>query len=375
MGVTGRTYDIISADSHVVEPPDLWEKWLEKKHQDKAPKLIKDEDGGDAWLYTPDGQPAPLGLVCCVGVAHENMRWTGFSYGENIHPSVHDGKSRLEILDIDGVDAEFLYPPQRAVMTWMGFEDADIHLAGLQAYNRWLQESFCAADPARLFGIYQIPNLGIETAAAEIKRAKDLGFRGVVIGMWPTGNKQLTTADDPFWAAAVELEMPVSIHFRLASQGTGHVPSVGAVGAVGAVAGMCDMPLLILDLVFSGVFDRFPKLQMVGVETGVGWIPHMAEMMDDRYWRNRGHAKWGLKKLPSQYTKENWTSTFIIDRIGVAIRHAVGLDRMCWSTDFPHHGNDWPYSRRSIDEHFVNVPEDERRMIVADNAAKLYGLI
>ena len=79
--------------------------------------------------------------------------------------------------------------------------DSEIHLAGLDAYNRWLSEGFCAADPARLFGVYQIPNLGVETAVAELKKAKDMGYRGAVIGMWPSGKQQLTGEDDPFWAA------------------------------------------------------------------------------------------------------------------------------------------------------------------------------
>ena len=375
MAPTGRSYEVISADSHVVEPPTLWEDWLPKKYLDYAPKLVKDEDGGDAWIYQEGMAPAPLGLVACVGIEKEDMKWTGLSYGDNVHPSVYDGTARLEVLDTDGVDAEFLYPPQRAVGCFMKNPDSEIHLAGLDAYNRWLSEGFCAADPDRLFGVYQIPNLGVETAVAELKKAKDMGYRGAVIGMWPTGSQQLTGEDDPFWAAAEDLEMPISIHFRLASQGAGHIASKGGALATGAVAGIADFPVLMVDLIFDGVFDRFPGLKMVGVEVGVGWIPHAAEMMDDRYWRNRGHAKWGLKKLPSQYVKDNWLATFIVDRIGIEMRHAVGLKNMSWSTDFPHHGNDYPYSRQTIEQHFVNVPEAEKRRIVCDNAAELYGLV
>src|SRR5689334_2097202 len=115
---TGYNYKIISGDSHTIEPPDLWTKWLEKKYQDKAPKLVKDEEGGDAWLYEPTGKPEPLGLVTRVGGNFEELKWTGSKYGGNIHPGCHDGKERLKLLDMDGIDAECLYPPQRAMNTF-----------------------------------------------------------------------------------------------------------------------------------------------------------------------------------------------------------------------------------------------------------------
>ena len=371
---TGRSYDLISSDSHIVEPPDLWEKWLPAKYRDQAPKLVKDSEGGDAWLYEPDGVPRPLGLVTCVGIPRDQMKWTGFSYGKNIHPSVHDGKERLAILDIDGVDAEFLYPPQRAIMSFAKAEE-EFQVAGIEAYNAWLKDDFCAADPDRLFGVYQIPNVGIDTAVAQLERAHASGFRGVVCSTWPSQNEQLTEADDPFWKKAEELEMPVSFHFGLVTTTSGHVPAAAAEGAIGAVTGMAKMSVIMVDMIFSGVLDRFPGLQIVGVEVGVGWIPHAAEMMDDRYWRNRTRMGLQLGKLPSQYLRDNFTSTYIVDRIGIEIRHAIGVKNIAWSTDFPHHGNDYPYSRETIDNHFVNVPEDERRMILADNCANLYGLI
>ncbi|MCH8191619.1 MAG: amidohydrolase [Chloroflexi bacterium] len=376
MKPTGREYNVISGDSHIIEPPDLWTKWLDEKYQDKAPKLVSDGDGGDAWLYQEGFNPEPLGLVTCVGTRPEDLKWTGVRYGKEILPACYDGKARLEALDVDGVDAEILYPPVRASLTFTRQSDPEVQLAGLHAYNDWLMNDFCAADPDRLFGIAQMPNLDIEASIADIKRAKEMGFRGVLIYNWPSGAEAISRADDPFWAAAEEMEMPVSIHLMLASQiqGQRRAPVQEAGAAIGASAFATIMPLMV-ELIFTGVFDRFPKLKMVAVETGAGWIPHFLEMVDDRYWRNRIWAKVDLKKVPSRYFHDNWLATFIVDRIGVEIRHAIGVENMSWSTDFPHHGNDWPYSRRTIDEHFVNVPDDDRKKIVCDNIAKLYGLV
>jgi predicted TIM-barrel fold metal-dependent hydrolase len=373
MTTAGRSYRIISADAHTVEPPDLWDNWLERKYRDTAPRLVDDGDGGDAWIYMGGGTPQPLGLVTCVGTHPEELKWTGKKYGVNIHPACYDGAERLKVMDDDGVDAEILYPPQRAVLTFMKNKDTDAHLAGIRAYNRWLKEGFCAPDPARLIGVFQIPNVGIDTSVAELERAKREGYRGVAISAWPSGGDNLSHEDDPFWSAAAQNDMPVSIHLLLAASQTKVAASKAAAVAIGAGAFSMTMPL-ITELIFQGVFDRFPKLRMAAVETGVGWIPHFLEMTDDRYWRNRIWTKTRLQKVPSEYFRDHWIATFMVDRNGVSVRHQVGVENMAWSTDFPHHGNDWPYSRRVIDSLFADVTEDERRKIVCDNAARFWRL-
>ena len=371
---TGRSYQLISADSHVVEAPDLWDKWLDAKYRDRAPKLVKDAEGGDAWAYFADQPPAPLGLVSCVGIPRSEMKWTGFRYGQEVDPACHDGQARLGILDTDGVDAEFLYPPQRAIMSFAQYDDKELNLAGIEAYNQWLFEGFCAADPARLFGVYQIPNLGIETSVQQLRQAASVGARGAVISTWPAGNPALGPEDDPFWEAAEELGLPISMHFGLVSTVLQHPSPPEAAGAIGAVSGIIKMGPAIIDLIFSGVFDRFPGLRILGIEVGCAWIPHVSEMMDDRYWRNRTHVGLTLKKLPSQYLKDNFAFSYIVDQHGMQLRHAIGIESMLWSTDFPHHGNDYPYSRETLEHHFVNVPAAEKELITHGNCERLYGL-
>ncbi len=374
MAIPARDYHVISSDSHTVEPPDLWEKWLEKKYLDTAPKLVDDGDGGHAWIYMGAATAEPLGLVTCVGTHPEQLKWTGARYGSTIHPGCYDGAERLKIMDTDGVDAEMLYPPQRAMLTFMKNKDVGAHLAGIQAYNRWLKDGFCAPDPDRLIGIFQMPNVGIETSVSELKRAKKEGFRGVAISAWPSGGDNLRPEDDPFWATAADLDMPVSIHLLLAAQQQKMGASNKGSVAIGASAFMYTMPLIV-ELIFQGVFDRFPKLRVGLIEVGAGWIPHFLEMVDDRYWRNRHWTKTNTKKVPSQYFKDHMLATFIVDRNGISVRHQVGVDNLAWSTDFPHHGNDWPYSRKVIDSLFVDVPDEERRKIICTNAAKFWRLM
>jgi predicted TIM-barrel fold metal-dependent hydrolase len=371
-------YRIIDPDAHAIEPKNLWEKWLPRAYQDKAPKLVKDAEGGDAWLFKEGTAPEPIGLVTTPGQRYEEFRWLGYTY-EDIRPSCWDGKERLKDMDFDGVDAEVLYPPQRTMMYFMTFEDEGIHLGGVRAYNDWLMQEFCAPNPDRLIGLAQIPNLGVEAAVAELRRAKGEGFRSAIISTWPSGGDWVSEADDPFWAAAEEMGMPVSVHLNIQRRTKPTVvraadDSIEKTFMRAPGTGGTEVAGVISQMIVAGVYDRFPGLKMVATETGVGWIPFFLEQMDDRYWRNRTWAKVNLELVPSEYFRRNWLATFIRDAVGVQIRHMVGVDNMMWSTDFPHHGNDWPYSRRVIDEQFVGVPRAERERIVCENARDLYGL-
>ena len=267
-------------------------------------------------------------------------------------------------------------------------DDAEFHLAGIQAYNNWMAKEFSAPDKKRLIGLAQMPNLGVEAAIKEMRRAKELGMRGVILSSWPCGAPSLSKEDDEFWKVAIELDMPCSIHLGTVSKATatGATTTTGKFEPTGlltagqqtvskySIAGIDSMPPIIADTVMSGLFDRFPTLKFVSVEAGAGWIPWLLEQMDDRWWRNRHWAKVELELLPSEYFHRNWLLTFVQDFYGVRNRHDIGIDNMMWSTDYPHHISDWPYSRKIANEMFAGVPDEERYKICAGNAARLYKL-
>ncbi len=380
-------YEMISADSHVVEAPDLWEKWLPKEFLPKAPKLVKDAEGGDAWQYRPGTPPVPLGLVTTYpGRTYEQFKWTGAKY-DKINQGAFVGTTRVSEQKIDGVDAEVLYPSQRTMRHFMLDDDGEFHKQGIQAYNNWMAREFMAADSKRLIGLAQMPNLGVEAMINEMRRAQQMGMRGVILSSWPSGGTSLQAEDNAFWAETEQLELPVSIHLGVASKQSGKAQtstgmmegagmlSTGAKTIVGySCAGMDTMPVIIAETILSGLFDKFPRLRFISVEAGAGWVPYFLEQMDDRYFRNRTWAKVELEMLPSAYFRRNWLVTFVQDFYGVRNRHAVGIGNMMWSTDYPHHICDWPYSRKLANEMFAGVPENERYQICAGNAAALYGL-
>lgn len=386
------SYELISADSHIVESPDLWEKWLPKEFLPRAPKLVKDAEGGDAWQYRPGTPAVPLGLVTTYpGRTYEQFKWTGARYSQ-VNQGAFHGPTRLKEQAIDGVSAEVLYPSQRTMRHFMLDEDNEFHKAGILAYNDWMAKEFMAADPSRLIGLAQMPNLGVEEMIAEMRRTRQMGMRGVILSSWPSGAASLSVEDDAFWAEAEKLDVPLSIHLGVASKQAaapaGHKGGVttGMAEATGLLttgqksvvgyscAGLDSMPIIIAETILCGLFDRFPKLRFISVEAGAGWVPFFLEQMDDRYWRNRSWAQLELQLLPSAYFRRNWRLTFVQDAYGVRNRHAVGIGNMMWSTDYPHHISDWPYSRKIAREMFAGVPDDERRQICAGNAAALYRL-
>jgi predicted TIM-barrel fold metal-dependent hydrolase len=369
-----REYRLIDADCHVVEPPHIWDTWLPKKYKDRAPKLVKDSEGGDAWQLQPGKEPMYIGLVATAGMRFEEMKWKGYTY-QTIRKGCFDGKARLEDMDIDGVDAEFIYPSQRTMYYFMGNDDRDFHRAGVQAYNDYMAKEFCSADPERLFFLAQMPNLGVDEMIAELERCKKIGAKGAIITVWPSGNDDLSQEDDKFFAVAQDLGMPVSIHTRLTKKRNPPLKLEGpaAIGFM-ALAGMLNFPPIVSELIVSGLFDRFPKLNLVGVETGVGWVPTMLEQLDDFYWRNRTHTGVKMKHLPSEYFHRNFVCTFIQDRVGVKNRYEIGVRNMSWSTDYPHHGCDWPYSRKVLGEMLDGIPAEERHLICAGNMVRIYNL-
>ena len=382
-------YNLISADSHVVEAPDLWEKWLPKEFMAKAPKLVKDSEDGDAWQYRPGTPPVPLGLVTTYpGRTYENFKWTGARY-DRVNAGAFVGTARVKEQKIDGVDAEVLYPSQRTMRHFMLDEDDQFHKAGIRAYNDWMAKEFMAADPTRLVGLAQMPNLGVQAMLDEMHRTRKMGMRGVILSCWPSGAESLSHEDDAFWTECEKLKVPVSIHLGVHSKAKPAAHSQAQTGVAAATgllssgqksvvgystAGLGDMPTIMAETILSGLFDRFPGLRFISVEAGAGWVPYFLEQMDDRWFRNRHWAKVELEMLPSAYFKRNWRLTFVQDFYGVRNRHAVGVDNMMWSTDYPHHICDWPHSRKIASEMFSGVPEEERYRICAGNAVALYSL-
>ncbi|MCU1394304.1 MAG: hypothetical protein JWM34_2732 [Ilumatobacteraceae bacterium] len=358
---------LISADSHINEPPDLWTSRVPAEYRHRAPR-VEHLEQGDAWILEGALDPINFGGNCSAGIpADERSAWIRW---EQVRPGGYDPASRLLDQDADGVVAEVLYPtPRISNQLFWSNDDPGYHLACIRAYNDWLHE-FCAHDPERLWGVAMIPAVGVDAAIAELERVMARGtMRGALLGRYPSGGEAMTDDDDRFWATAEALHVPVSIHVSFATEAQGDKKRMKLTGDMR----FFDAPIRAAQFINGGVFDRFPGLQLVLVEVDVSWIPYVKEQMDDRFLRASVSGRARIDAVPSHYFARNIFATFVTDRYGMSNRHAVGVSQILWSTDFPHGGSDWPNSRATAASQLEGVPDDEAAQILGANAAALYA--
>ena len=204
-------YSLISADSHVIEPPDLFSARLPAKLRDRAPRLDT-VSGVCRWSVAGESAPLPDSVVNGSG-------WRRPTHGprsfEDVLPALYDPAQRLVAQDADGVAAEVLYPFPGLWDAIRATEDHELILGCVRAYNDWIAE-FSAHSPDRLIGLGRIPMTGLDDARDELLRcAKDLGLRGVILDAWPALGPAPGRGDDGFWEVVDETAVPVSIHYTL----------------------------------------------------------------------------------------------------------------------------------------------------------------
>jgi len=364
-------YRLIDADTHINEPPDLWTKRVPAKFKDRAPHMERFEQG-DAWVLEGVKDPINFGSNASAGIPlADRSAWVRW---EDIRAGGYDPKARLLEMDADLVDAAVIYPTPRISHLVIANPDPEFHLAMVQAYNDWLSE-YCEHDPSRLGGIMLVPNRGVADAVREIQRVADRpGIVGCLIGCYPHGDLNLAEEDDPVWQEIAGRGMPLHIHVALVNEYPRDIYASGAIteGLVMGYLRFRDVPGRMLQFLEGGVFNRFPDLKIVLAEVDAGWVPYVKEQVDNRVLRREYGAAMRKKRLPSSVIEEHFYYTYITDHFALRNRHAIGVERLMWSTDFPHGGSDWPFSVRTIHADFANVPGRERDLILAGNAQRLY---
>ena len=375
--VASIDYPIIDADAHVYEPPEVWQARVPARLRARAPTVLRTAEG-DVWSFDDGARLRPVGLMAAAGASYLDFRPAGLTY-ETIRRGHFDAGARLADMDADGISAQLLYPSVCEEGARMFGDERALQLACVRAYNEWLRE-FCAAGQGRLFGHAVIPATGVADAVSELEWALRAGYRGVLISTFPSGSVDPSADDDPFWARAEEAGVPVALHIG-SFHPDGPVPrrrfEPAAVlpRAATSKSGANTVPL-VARMIFSGLFERFPRLRALLVEANIGWIPAMLEQTDDMFLRYRWftHTAASLPTMPSRVFHRNFWSTFMIDTVGIELRHRLNLDHLMWSTDYPHTGTDWPNSRVTIARLFRGVPRDDVRRMLHGNCKALYGL-
>lgn len=378
-------YRVIDCDCHIVEPYDLWTSRLSAKWGDEVPHVEwSDERQQDMWVgmsqYAAAAAPAMAGFSDFPPSRPARL--------SDAAPGTYDVHERLRLMDTFGIWAQVLYPNVGGFGggSYLQLGDPELRLDCVRAYNDWLAD-FATAAPDRFITNAAVPFWDVEASEQEIIRAHDAGHRGIIFSSWPDRFGQPHIADphwDRLWAVAQERQIPISFH--IGSGGidddvvgfSGNSPRVNY--AIFTSLALLSNANAIAEVIMGGVCERFPELQFISVESGIGWIPFILEAMDWQ-WRNTGlpgeRPDW---LLPSEYFRRQWYSCFWFERASVATTiESIGADRVLYETDYPHATCQAPgpasvgvSARSYISDVLKDLPESTRRKVLHDNAARLY---
>lgn len=382
-------YRVISSDSHVIEPPDLWTSRIERKFKDRAPHVVHEEDG-DRW-WCDNRLVMGMGFAVNLGKRFEDPgKITDVGRLEGVPPGGYIPDEHIKDMDADGVDAGLLFPSY-AFKLYNAVVDSELLTACFRAYNDWVAE-FCNAYPDRLHGIAMLNVDDVRVGLKELERCAKLGHAGAMIPVFPPlypheGRRYWSPAYEPLWAAAQDLGMPLHLHIltnRLSFDEAVHdrnslAPAAGGDLTPAFLACHDHWPRMSLgDIIFSGVFDRYPRLQVGAVEFELSWIPHFLDRLDYTYTQRGSNlfAQQPLKEgmLPSDYFHQNVFAGFQEDALGIRDREIIGVDNVLWGSDYPHAESTFPRSRAILEEILRDCTQEEKAKIAGGNAARIYHL-
>jgi uncharacterized protein len=371
-----RAYNVIDADGHILEPLDLWDKYMDPAYRDRAPRLVKDPATGKEKLLVEQlllGSEQGMGGIGGVGARQGTVKAAELKYEEG-RAGGFDPHKRIPDMDFDGIDAAFLYPSMGLFAG--AVQEPNLAAALCRAYNRWLAD-YCKPYPDRLFGIAMLPMQSVPHAIEEMRFArKELGFKGAFIRPNPYNNKMIDHPDyEPFWAAAEDLDMAVGFH----EGGSSGMPTVGIDRFEGRaarhiVSHTMEMMLACLAVIWGGVCERHPKVRIGFLESGGGWIAPWLDRMD-RHFDDQGFNDSGLKTRPSELFRRNcWISFEPVEGSLRVLADYIGPTKILWATDYPHRDGFFPGAPDMVRERLRGTSPETQHGVLAGGAMGFYGL-
>ena len=376
----------VDGDGHILEPPDLWQRYLEPGYRDRAPTIRADDAGleyleidGAPSKLVRGGMPAGVGAMDRVGGhVYEREPLSGLKYVDLAPLGAMDPGERIERLDMENLERVILYPT--LCLFWIAeCEDEDLTQAGLRAYNRWIVD-FCADSGGRLLPMAQISLGDPEAAEREVRRVADDGVAGVFVPPFQWSRKPLgDPAHDRVFAAVEECGLPLGIHPSLepkwAAPGRFGEYTSGEYAFFLNVTSADAVRHAFTSLFQYGVFESFPKLRIIVLESGAGWVGYWLDRMDAVYASPQGYrTRQRLAEKPSFYFRRQcWISGDPDEASLAGIIPIVGEDRFFWASDFPHpdHPPDYiPELTRLTN----SLPESAREGFLGGNVLRAFGL-
>jgi predicted TIM-barrel fold metal-dependent hydrolase len=358
-------HKIIDADAHMSEPGNLWAERADRRFKNEVPRTVTEYKGQKGLFFTFNGK-----TVRIAGGTEDAAT-------DMLRPGGWDPEERLKDMAIDGVEAAVLYSTFGFFI--FGTNNVVLQEECFRVYNDWLGE-FCSYAPKRFAGLGMISLYDIQSATQELQRIATLGLKGAMITALPPDEcpPYSSRAYDPFWAAAQDLNMVLSLHTNTeAKKDNVHTfENIGNWGPIytSMVMRQADIQHSLMQIIFSGTLERFPGLKFIAAEGDINWVPGLMGRADKYYASRirRGH-EFSLPMLPSEYFHRQVWASFIKDPVGLKIyRVADYADRAMWSTDYPHPACFFPHSQDILETDFQGVPEEDVKKIVHDNVAQLF---
>jgi predicted TIM-barrel fold metal-dependent hydrolase len=391
---------IISVDDHVVEPPDLWLRYLPAKYSDVAPRVERvkgvtersarhaayrpDPDGEDAdcWLFEGVYFPITSGLVEVGLPETRRQTYSSCVTFDDILPGAYQVDARLADMDMNNTEACLCFPtfPRFCGQTFLEYGDRDLAVACIRAYNDWMIDEWCGgAGHGRLIPLTLIPMWDVELAALEVRRCADKGAHAIAFSESPTalGLPSIFYGHwDALWDACQTTDTVVNMHIGSSSQFVTTGPDSPALVPISLAHSLSEHALA--DWLCSGVLERFSKLRVALSEGQIGWMPYLLERLDRswRQYRRYGQAINYLPEPPSSYVAGRVFGCVFDDVHGLANRDQIGVEQIMFEVDYPHGDSTWPKSTERILELIsaVDLSPDEVAKIVRGNAVRCYGL-
>jgi len=381
---------VVDADTHLTEVHDLWTKRAPKGYEDRVPRVQK-VDGRDTWVLEGNalGPARGGGVIDRQGKKYPFHESQAVWSIEQVHQGAWDPKARLEVMDESGIYAQVMYPSDVGIggQKLAGATvDPQLRRMLVEIFNDYMAE-VQAGSGNRLLPMAVLPAWSVDECVHEVQRVHGLGFRGLNMMADPqeTGAPDLASPEwDPLWEICADLAMPLHFHIggsltTMDFYGKYFWPSQSdyVKPAIGGAMLFLGNARVVINSIYAGIFKRYPKLKMVSVESGAGWIPFILEAMDYEIWENAPAQAAELEKNPSEYFKDNWYATLWFEKNQgnlQALLDAVGEDNVLFETDFPHPTCLYPDPLGTVEPVMATLRPETRRKVLGENAAKLYRL-
>jgi predicted TIM-barrel fold metal-dependent hydrolase len=337
---------LVSVDDHSIEPPDMYDRHLPEKYKSQAPKIVRNDQGVDLWVFQGQETSTPFGMAATVGWPHDEWGFNPGSFTE-LRPGCFDIHERVRDMNANGVLASMCFPTMAGfnARTFTEAGDKGISLMMLQAYNDWHIDEWCASYPGRFIPLGIVPMWDVDLAVQEVHRIAKKGCRAISFLEAPHSQGYpsfLSGHWDPMLEAIVDENMVLCLHIGGASSLVMQPPEA-PIDHMIVIPTQVTM-LVAQDLLFGPTLRKFPGLRVALSEGGIGWIPFYLDRVD-RHFKNQTwlHNDFG-GKLPSEVFREHILACFITDPSGLEARHRIGVDILAWESDYPHTDTTWPES-------------------------------